>query len=197
LALPRKIAVTGGIASGKSTVCHLFEELGAYVVSADEIVHQLLVPTTQLGKDAIALLGADIVVDKTLSRGRIAQKVFRFPHLLQRFEELIHPEVQRVIETKFRIASQTDIPLFFAEVPLLYEAGLEVFYDKVIVITCEEKECKKRFRYDEEEYLRRSGRLMPIEMKILKADLVIDNNGCLEHLRQTIQITYNSLKENI
>jgi dephospho-CoA kinase len=196
LKLPKKIAVTGGIASGKSTICHLFEELGAFVVSADKIVHQLLVPTTQLGKDVIALLGPDIVVDETLSRERIAQEVFRAPHLLRELEKRIHPEVQKVIEAQYKAASQTNTSLFVAEVPLLYEARLEPFYDKVIVVTCDEKSCRKRFG-DDEEYLRRSQRLMPIEEKIKKADLVIENNGTLENLRKTIQFTYNDLKENI
>jgi len=193
----RKIAVTGGIASGKSTVCHLFEQLGAFTVSADAIVHQLLVPSTPLGKEIIALLGNEIVVGKALSRELIAQKVFSSPHLLEKLEKLIHPEVQKVIEAKYKTASQIDVPLFIAEVPLLFEAGLENFYDAVIVVISDEKACKERFKKDENEFLRRSQRLMPIEEKIKKADWIIENNGTLDHLRQIIQFTFNSLKENI
>ena len=85
----RKIAVTGGIASGKSTVCHLFEKLGAYTVSADAIVHQLLDPTQSLGKKVIVLLGPDVVIEGQLSRERIAQKVFCNPCLLKKLEKLI------------------------------------------------------------------------------------------------------------
>lgn len=195
--LPKKIAVTGGIASGKSTVCHLFQELGAHIISADEIVHRLLVPTTQLGKEIIALLGDDIVVDGCLSRQKISQKVFRSPALLRELEKRIHPEVQRAIEAEYKVASQLNAPLFVAEVPLLFEAGLESFYDKVIVVVCDEERSRKRFRYNEDEYLRRSQRLMSIEEKIKKADLTISNDGTIENLRQTIQHTYNSLKENI
>jgi len=189
--------VTGGVASGKSTVCHLFEKLGAYVVSADAIVHQLLVPTHSLGKDVIALLGSDIVVDEKLSRERISQKVFCAHHLLRELEKRIHPEVQKVIEAEYTTASQTNFPLFVAEVPLLYEAGFESFYDVIIVVICDDKKQKERFRYGEAEYLRRNQRLMSIEEKIKKADLVIENNGSLEALAQTLQFTYNDLKENI
>jgi dephospho-CoA kinase len=193
----KKIAVTGGIASGKTTVCHLFEQFGACVVSADAIVHQLLVPSTPLSQEIIALLGDEIVVGKELSREKIAEKVFSSPHLLEKLEKLIHPEVQKVIETKYEAASRTNAPLFIAEVPLLYEAGQEHFYDAVIVVVSEEKVCRKRFKHDENEFLRRNQRLMPIEAKTKKANIVIENNGTLESLRQIIQFTYNSLKENI
>lgn len=127
----------------------------------------------------------------------MAQKVFCSPPLLQQIEQLIHPEVQRVIETRYKTASETHAPLFVAEVPLLYEAHLEGFYDKVIVVTCDAEQSKKRFRFGDEEYLRRNQRLMPIKEKIGKADLVIENNGQLEELIQTIQLIYNDLKENI
>lgn len=79
LKIPKKIAVTGGIASGKTTVCHLFEELGAYCVSADEIVHQLLFTTTPVGKAVVDLLGPEIVVDESLCRERIAQRYLAIP----------------------------------------------------------------------------------------------------------------------
>ncbi len=194
----KKIAVTGGIASGKTTVCRLFEELGAYYVSADEIVHQLLVPTTDLGQKVIALLGDDIVVGESLSRERIAQKVFDDPQLLRTFEKWIHPEVQRVIDSKYKTISPQKYPLFVAEVPLLFEAHLEGHYDLVIVVKGEEKVCRERFDQQfKGEYTRRTQRLMPIEEKIQKAAVVIDNNGTLENLRQNIQPLFIALKENL
>lgn len=197
LKLPKKIAITGGIASGKSTICRLFEELGAYCVSSDEIVHQLLVPTTHLGKEIIALLGDGIVEGGTLSRERIAQKVFCDPTLLRELEKRIHPEVQRVIETRYKTIFPQHIPLFVAEVPLLFEAGLQDWYDAVIVVMSDEKSCRERSPYNEDEYTRRSQRLMPIEEKIKQADVVIHNTGTLENLRQTIQPIFFALKENI
>lgn len=193
LRLPKKIAVTGGIASGKSTVCYLFEELGAYVVSADNIVHRLLVPNTHIGKKIIALLGDDIVVDKALSRTKIAQRVFNSPQLLSELEKTIHPEVQRVIVAEYKKASQKKFFLFVAEIPLLYEAGMENFYDTVIVVTSDKENCWERFRGSKEDYLIRNQRLMPIEKKIQRADLLITNNGNIDELRQTVQITYSGL----
>jgi dephospho-CoA kinase len=193
----KKVAVTGGIASGKTTVCRLFEELGAYYISADEIVHQLLVPSTKIGQSLIALLGTDIVEGKTLSKERIAKKIFCDPCLLNESEKLIHPEVQKVIDTNYKAVSETQTPLFVAEVPLLYEAGFEVFYDSVVVVMSEEDQCLKRSRLPEKEYRQRSKRLMPIEEKIKKADYVIANNGTLKLLRKIIQPIFFALKENV
>lgn len=191
----KKVAVTGGIASGKTTVCRIFEKLGAYVISADAIVHELLVPTTQLGKDLIILLGDSIVEDQTLSRKRIAQKVFDSPQLLRELEKHLHPEVQKVIESHTHCAAKKHAPLFVVEVPLLYEAKQETNYDAVIVVVCDEEIGKKRFSHGEEEFLLRNRRLLPLSWKISKADYVIYNNGKIENLNQTIQYIYKDLKE--
>lgn len=199
LRAPKKIAVTGGIAAGKSTVCRLFEEFGAFVLSSDEIVHKLLDPSTILGKKVIKLLGEDIVVGACISRRRVAQKVFSdSPVLLNELEKLIHPEVQRVIETKYEAVVQLNKYLFFVvEIPLLFESGQERYYDKIIVIASDEEKCRKRFHFDAKQYKLRSQRLMPIEKKIEQADFVIENNGTLENLRQTIQTIIISLKETL
>jgi len=86
-----KIAITGGVASGKSSVCRFFQELGAYVVNADAIVHKLLDPSSDLGKQIIQLFG-------TLSRKRLSEIVFEDPEKLEKLEKLLHPAVLKKIE---------------------------------------------------------------------------------------------------
>jgi len=197
----KKVAVTGGIATGKTTVCRFFEELGAYVISADKIVHQLLSPATDLGKRVIALLGSDIVEGGELNREVIAQKVFRDPSLLKQLEKQVHPEVQKVIESQYRRVSQQKHFLFVVEVPLLFESALEKFYDVTIVVVADEKRCRTRFmtttQYGADEFDRRHQRLIPAEEKQARADIVIENNMNLESLRQAVEIIFNSLKENL
>ncbi len=192
----RKVAVTGTIASGKTTVCQFFRELGAYVVSADKIVHQLLSPDTDIGQKVIALLGEDIVVNGRFSREAIAKKVFCDEHLLLSLEELLHPEVQKEIEVHYQENFQK-YSLFIAEVPLLFESDLQGFYDKTIAVTADEKICKKRFKestpYDEAEFVRRTKRMIAFEQKAKMADLTIENNGSLEELRASVEKVYTVL----
>lgn len=189
----KKIAVTGGIASGKSTVCRIFAELGAYVISADNIVHQLLDPTTDTGQQVIALLGNDIVVGHELNRERIAQKVFRDPSLLNKLERLLHPEVEKVIENHYNQISPKKYPLFVVEIPLLFEAGFQKNYDLTLVVVADEKRCRERFQ-NADEFTRRTERLIPMRKKQELADLVIENNGSLEQLRQNVTKIFNSLQ---
>src|SRR5262249_31024507 len=141
----------------------------------------------------IALLGDDIIVGQTLSREKIAQKVFADPILLKELEKRIHPEVQKAIVGHYKVALQKRAPLFVAEIPLLFEAEMQDYYDFIIVVVSDEALGKERFRYSEEEFTRRSQRLMPIEEKIKKADLVIENNQSLAELRDTVAKTFNLL----
>lgn len=197
----RKVAVTGGIASGKTTVCRFFEELGAYVISADKIVHQLLSPTTDIGKQVIELLKIDVVDGGELNREVIAQKVFCDPSLLEQLEQRIHPEVQKVIKAQYQIISQKNYPLFVVEIPLLFESGQDKDYDVVIVVTAPANKCRERFkrstRYPEEEFDRRSKRLFPIDQKQQQADFVIHNDDSLEMLREQVTTIFKTLKETL
>ena len=166
----KKVAVTGSIASGKTTICHLFEELGAYVISADAIVHQLLSPQTPVGQKIIDLLGPHIIVDGEISREEIAKKVFNDPLLLKEVEKTLHPEVQKEIEAEYREISPQAYPFFVAEVPLLYEAKLESQYDAVIVIDADREVRKKRCSsIDGEEFEKREKRLLPHQGKAEKS----------------------------
>jgi dephospho-CoA kinase len=194
----KKVAITGGLSCGKSSVCRFFKELGAHVVSADEIVHQLLTPTKKLGQQVISLLGEDIVVNETIDRKIIAKKVFEDRELLLSLEKLIHPAVLSEIEKKYQQASnQGKIPLFIAEIPLLFEAASESKYDAVISVWSEPEICKKRFvattGYGEDEYFKRMANQMPADEKAKRADYVINNSGTLEQTRQVVTDLYSKL----
>ena len=194
----KKVAVTGSLASGKTTVCHFFEKLGAYVVSADAIVHQLLTPTTPVGQRLIDLLGNEIIVEGELSREEIAKRIFRESSLLETVEKQIHPEVQKVIETHYQEASQKTFLLFVAEIPLLFESKLDTFYDAIIVISADKERRKSRFLkttpYDATEFDRRERRQMPIEEKQKRTSYTFENNGTLTQLNHFVQKTFNLLK---
>lgn len=188
----KKVAVTGGISTGKSSVCHILKELGAYVVSADEIVHRLLVPETELGKKVVALLGQDIVVNKAIKRETIANKVFRNDNLLLALEKLLHPEVQKEIEAEYKRVLSSKHRLFVAEVPLLFEAHYEGYYDVILLVCCEEALAKKRMN-DSREYERRSKRFASLKDKMEKSTFIIENNGTFAELKTHLTKIYSHL----
>ena len=193
----RKVAVTGGLAAGKTTVCQFFKELGAYVVSADEIVHQLLSPETAVGQQVIRLLGSDIISDNTLNRKKIAAKVFSQPKLLQNLEELIHPAVFDEIDKRYQHAQQQSSSLFIAEIPLLYESEREGKFDFVITVLASEELCRRRFmsqsQRPSDEFDKRMLRQIDPKKKAAKAHFTLFNEGDVEQLKAQVTMLYTQL----
>ena len=192
----KKIAVTGGLAAGKTTVCRIFKELGAYVVSADEIVHQLLSPGTAVGQQVINLLGSDVVSGQELDRKKIAAKVFSRPDLLRLLEAVIHPAVFNEIERQYQqIVQEKKHSLFVAEIPLLFETDGQGQFDTVFTVLADEPLCKQRYAQSLDEFEKRMARQMnPLE-KAGRAHLTIDNNGNLEQLKTQVKTIYSQLTQ--
>lgn len=194
----KKVAVTGGLSCGKTTVCRLLKEQGAYTLSADEIIHDLYSPETLLGKQIIALLGSEVLNHGVFDRKRIASKVFGNPSLLRQLEKLLHPEFQKVVEKHIDQITKKHqkYSLFVVEIPLLFESGLERFYDKTIAVIADEKIASERFIAKGgslEDYRARSNHLMPMDQKAQRADFVLTNNGNKEDLKSAVSQIFNKL----
>lgn len=186
----KKIAITGGVASGKTSVCQFFKELGAYVVNADAIAHELLKPDTDLGQQIIRQFGHEIIENGKISRRIIAEKAFRDPKQLQKLEELLHPAVLQKIEELYTAASKRGThSSFVVEIPLLFEIGAEPFYDVIVAVITEEKNAKNRFEqagFQKTEYDLRMSRQLKPEQKAAKSHHTIHNNGSLVDLRNEV-----------
>jgi dephospho-CoA kinase len=189
----KRVAVTGGIASGKSLVCEYFAKCGAFVVDADAIVSHLLSPHTILGRQIIELLGIECVEEERFNRQKIAQALFRNPRLLRQYEALIHPKVFEEIEKAYLSALKMKAPLFVAEVPLLFETGAEVLFDLSIVVTApkEIRKARKMLSYFEE----REARQLTLSEKEAKAAIVLYNLGSKEELFAQVTTLFNQLTE--
>ncbi|NNM43880.1 MAG: dephospho-CoA kinase [Chlamydiae bacterium] len=188
----KKVAITGGLACGKSSVCQILKNHGvACVVNADEIVHQLLSTKTDLGHKIARLLGSDVIVNGQFDRKKIAEKVFSDPKKLLDFEKLLHPSTLEEINKRYMQASKSEsVPLFVVEIPLLYEIQAEDYYDSVITVVSDENIASQRFMkntsYGKEEYERRMSRQLPISIKAKRADYIVENNGDLENLKNSV-----------
>lgn len=193
-----KVAITGGLACGKSTVCKIFQNLGACVVSSDKIVHELLSPKTNLSKKIVNALGPEVLDGNQLSRKKIADLVFQNKNLILTLENLLHPPVKEKIEELYKEhLKENPGGLFVVEVPLLFESQTPFDFEKVIVVACDKNRALERYLLkkdtDEKDFERRSKRQHPIEDKIKRADHVIYNNGSLEDLEKEVSKVFKTL----
>lgn len=193
-----RIAVTGNLASGKSTVCRIFKEHGAYVIDADTIVHDLISRDPECIQKIIKLLGTKVVVEGQIRRDLVADIVFKDDKLLKQLEEILHPRVTLTIKQAYDNAKHSKLSsLFVAEIPLLFEIGLETFFDYTIVVIASKEECEMRFMnkgYTKEEFMRRHKRQLPVHEMEKRADFVIANHGSLEILNNVVEKIINQIR---
>jgi dephospho-CoA kinase len=183
---PIAVAITGGIGAGKSEALEAFRNHGAATVSSDEIVHHLLATDDTVRDALVARLGEGVLGDDGRpDRGRIAEIVFADREALAFLEGLLHPLVAREYLTWREQLAQLPNPprVCVTEVPLLYEAGGETRFDKVVVITAppQLREQRRRVRRDD-----REQRLLPDREKAKRADFVYVNSGSLDELDEWV-----------
>jgi dephospho-CoA kinase len=196
----RKVAITGGLSCGKSSVCRILKELGAYVVSADEIVHHLLLSDANVSQKVVDLLGKSVLTNNLIDRSLVAERVFRNPRLLTSLEKILHPAVYDEIEQQYQKQqdSNNQFPFFIAEVPLLYESNGAKFFDTIIAVVADQEISLQRFKSQthksEEEFQYRMTRQIPPLEKAIRADYVVLNNGTLSELQQSLRELYQELQ---
>ena len=181
------IGLTGGLASGKSTVSNLLKRQGVPVIDADEIAHQALRPGTGPYQKVLSHFGKTILAaDQSIDRKKLGALVFNQKDELLYLESVIHPYVQEqvLIHKEQALARGHGIAVY--DVPLLFEKNLMPQFDRIVVVgTKEETQIQrvlKRNQWSREEALARLRNQLPIEDKIARADDVIWNEGSLEEL---------------
>ena len=189
---PVAVAITGGIGAGKSEALAAFRRHGAATVSSDEIVHELL-RTPEVKQAVVARLGQGIVApDGQLDRAAIATIVFNDPEALTWLEALLHPLVSaEYLRWREQLGALEHAPaVCVTEVPLLYESGGEVRFDKVVVITAAEDVRRTR---SEVATADREQRLLPDGEKAARADYVFANDGSLDELDAFVRSVMDDL----
>jgi dephospho-CoA kinase len=178
------VAVTGPFASGKSTFVSLLGELGAETASADEIVHGLLSEDEETIARVAERFGEDVLEERGIDRRALGRKVFGDGEALQDLEDILHPLVRR--ETDRRIeASGAD--LFVAEIPLLFEGSRSGTFDYTVAVVVPEERRRAwaaQRGVDEAALRAIEQRQLPQQEKARRADVVVQNDGDLDKLRE-------------
>jgi dephospho-CoA kinase len=194
------VGVTGGVASGKTTVSKIFKEEGAYLLEADQIARELVQPSSPAWKELIRVFGEEILEeDGTIDRKRLATRIFSDSNQRRLLNGILHPRIKEEMEKRAKEIGQKDpeaIVVF--DVPLLVETGFHREVDRVVVIISEEvqqiERLKERAGMSEEETRWIISSQMPTEEKVKAADFVIRNEGSFEETRRRAKEVFQELR---
>ncbi len=177
------LGITGGISSGKSLVIKILRELGISVISADEIVHSLLSQPYYLNKIRESF-GKEVFDGEVLNRKKLGSIIFKSEEKRRILNNLLHPPVLKIIKEEIEKNRERKGILAF-EIPLLFEVGIENWFDEIWVVYCPfEKQIERLMKRDNisyEEAINRINSQLPLEDKVRRADYVIDNSGSMEN----------------
>jgi dephospho-CoA kinase len=205
-----KIGLTGGIASGKSVVGEMFVSLGAHLIQADQISHDLMQVGQPVYGEVVRHFGRGILnADMTVNRAKLAESAFgstaQKESRIYELNKIVHPAViRRQEEWMEEIGSKNPASVAIVEAALLIEAGAAKRFDRLIVVTCSDEQRVARFAARQKlpiedarkEVARRMAAQIPEAEKIKAADFVIDNSGSLEHTGQQVRSVWEKLKRD-
>jgi len=195
---PVFVGVTGVIGSGKSTVAHMFEELGAYRIDADKLAHKAI----RKGGPAYAEIVREFGKEMLDKQGRIMKKRLKkitFDDFQKRkkLESIVHPRVMEEVINEVRKAERKGAKIVVFEVPLLFEVRLEKTFDFVITVVCELDTLKNRTSLRDRESLKDVEKVLaaqlPQEEKARRADFVINNSKSCENTLDQVKRVMNEI----
>jgi dephospho-CoA kinase len=187
----RLMGLTGGIATGKSTVSAMLAGRGAAVVDADELAREVVLPGTP-GLAAVARrFGPEVLQpDGALDRAALGAIVFADPAARKDLERITHPRITELMQQRIAAAFARDVPAVVVDIPLLFENGREDMFEGVLLVWAPEAVQLHRLRsregIDEEEARLRLAAQLPIEEKRSRATWIVDNSGSLEDTRRQV-----------
>jgi len=196
-----RVGLTGGIATGKSTVGRMFVALGCHLIDSDHITHQLLEPGQAVHEAVVQAFGERILApDRTIDRKILGEIVFSDPQNRRKLNSLVHPAVvQRQQEWLRQVEVRDPRGIAIVDAALMIEAGTYKNYDKLIVVACPPEEQKRRLRLRSglsgEQIETRIRSQMPVKEKMKYADYVIDNSGSLETTQREVEHAYEELRK--
>ena len=195
------VGLTGGVASGKSLVAKVFQDLGAHIIDADKIVHELLEPGQQAWEEVVKYFGPEIVFpDKTIDRRKLGEIVFNDAKKRAWLNQCLHPKVFAVYSARVKHLSAGALhAIIVLDAALLIETGYHKKMDRIVVVYADQEQQMERLtnrdRFSREQALVRIRSQMPLSEKRKQADYVIENTGTREETEQQAREIFQKLKQ--
>ena len=186
------VGLTGGIASGKSTVAKILGRLGAAVVDADVLSREVVAPNHDGWNEIVAIFGREVLqADQTLDRQKLRTIIFNNPDARKQLEAIIHPRVRALAEQRIREHAAAGVELIVYEVPLLFEGKIHEWLRPVILVACDvnvqRQRLQRRDSIDAAAAQKIIDAQMSLEEKRRLADYVIENDGSLADLETQVR----------
>lgn len=203
-----KVGLTGGIASGKSVIGEMFARLGAHVIQADVIAHELMQPGQAVYDEVVRRFGRDVVnADGTINRPKLAEAAFGStgsPSPVEDLNRIVHPAVIRKQEQWMEeVGRREPSAVTMVEAALILEAGIAQRFDRLVVVTCRPEQRIARWAQRRNigedsarrEVTRRMAAQLSDEEKTKSADYVIDNSGSLDETERRVRAVHSKLRQ--
>ena len=193
------IGLTGSLGTGKSTVAGMFAALGAKVIDADKTAHRLIRPGAPCFRKVVKLFGKEILKAGGIDRKKVSQRVFKDRKLLIKLNRVVHPAVRNAMLAEIaRYRKTKRYAKVILDVPLLFETGMDKWVDQTIVVrSTRERQITRATRalgITEAEAKQRIRAQMPLQKKIRKADMIINNNGTINQSKKQVKKIWQKLQ---
>ena len=193
------VGLTGGIASGKSTVAKILGRLGAAIVDADVLSREVVAPGHDGWKEIVATFGREVLqADQTLDRQKLRTIIFNNPEARKKLEAIIHPRVRALAEQRIREHGEAGFVVVVYEVPLLFEGNLQQWLRPVILVACDVNVQRQRLQQRDSIDALAAQKIidaqMSLEEKRRLADYVIENDGSLADLESQVRAVLAKLQ---
>jgi dephospho-CoA kinase len=193
------VGLTGGIASGKSTVAEILKRQGAAIINADVLAREVVEPGHQAWTEIVNTFGIAVLQpDRTLDRQKLRAIIFDDAAARKKIESIIHPQVRALAEQRIREHAVAGYAVIVYEVPLLFEGNLQEWLRPVILVACDVDTQRNRLQSRDNlsaaQAQKHIDAQMSLEAKRRLADYVIENNGSLEDLKRQVQAVLEKIK---
>ena len=196
-----KIAVTGGVASGKSSVCDFFKKKGIPVISLDKIAHEVVLPGRPAFKKIVDHFGPDVILgDGSLNRVRLREHITANPKSKNTIESIVQPEILKSMHRLIGEYESLEKSFVVIEIPLLFELGMETMFDTSILVCVSSAQQIERLMQRDNVTQESAQSLikiqMPQEEKLRKAKYIIENTEGIDLMYKNTEIIFKKIIEN-